>query len=94
MRRRSTCNRLPAASTLTPQATVSAIIDSALVLPRADLSGEAAIAQMADDMRLASQREGGITDRDLELKGWTGDQVKMLAPRANIRAQQLAGASI
>lgn len=93
--RRRYANRLPAApSRLCTQAAVSAIIDSALVPPRAGLTGEAAVAQMADDMRLASQREGGVTDRELELKGWTSAQVKALAPRANIRAQQLAGASV
>jgi hypothetical protein len=93
--RRSTCNRLPASSTsLRPQAIVPAFIDTALVAPRASLSGDAAVAQMADDMRLTGHREGGMTERDLELKGWTFDQVKALAPRANLRAQRLAGASL
>lgn len=90
MRRRH-CNKLTSISTLRTQATVSALIDSSLIRPRASLSGEAATAQMAEDMRHASQREGGVTDRDLELLGWTAGQVEELAPAANIRAQRLAG---
>ena len=89
--RRRYCNKLTPISTLRTQATVSALIDSSLTKPRASLTGEAATAQMAEDMRHAGQREGGITDRDLELLGWTAGQVKELAGAANIRAQRLAG---
>ena len=93
MRRRN-CNRLPASSTLQPAITVSSLIDSALVRPRASLTGHKATAQMAEDMRQGGHREGGVTERDLELLGWTAAQVRDLAAAANIRAQSLAGASV
>jgi hypothetical protein len=93
--RRSTCNRLPAAgTTLRPQASVSALIDTSLVKPRATLRGETAVAQLAEDMRQNGQREGGVTDRDLELLGWTSGQLKEIGPQANLRAQALAGAGV
>lgn len=89
--RRRYCNKLTPISTLRTQVTVSALIDSSLTKPRSSLIGPAAERQMADDMRQAAHREGGITDRDLELLGWTTGQVKELAGAANIRAQRLAG---
>lgn len=93
MRRRSTCNRLPAAAssfTFTPQVTVSALIDSALVPPRAALAEGPATVQLAEDMR----RQDGITRDDLIVLGWTPDQLDALAGRARTRAQRLAGASV
>ena len=93
MRRRH-CNKLTPISTLRTQVTVSALIDSSLTKPRSSLMGPAAERQMADDMRQAAHREGGITDRDLELLGWTPGQVKELAGAANIRAQRLAGMTV
>lgn len=93
MRRRSTCNRLPAASTLKTQATVSSLIDTALVSPRAGLEGRAAVERMADDFRKASQREGGLTRSEMKLSGWTDQQIDAFGDAANILAQSLSGAS-
>jgi hypothetical protein len=45
---------------------------------------------MADDMR----SQDGITDTDLEAKGYTRAQIKTHAPDARQLAQQLAGASL
>lgn len=93
--RRRYANRLPASSTpARHQPAIPAFIDSSIVAPRANLRGDAATARMADDMRLASQREGGITRDDLELLGWTADQVTAIAGKARTRAQQLSGASL
>ncbi|QDM32068.1 hypothetical protein FNL55_12550 [Tardiphaga sp. vice352] len=90
MSRHNRCNRLPPApSTLRTQATVSALIDSAMVQPRAGLTGAAAVAQLADDMR----RSESITRDDLETLGWTSGQLDALAGKARTRAQRLAGAS-
>jgi hypothetical protein len=92
--RRSTCNRLPAAgTTIRPQAHVPDFIATAMVKPRAGLKGDAAVTQLADDMRQAGQREGGVTETDLELLGWTKSQLIELGKSANIRAQRLAGAT-
>lgn len=95
MSRRNRCNTLPGRSgaSLKSQAIVSKLIDSALIGPRAALDGAAAIAQLADDMRQASQREGGVTRDDLKLLGWTGAQIDTLADRARTRAQSLSGAA-
>jgi hypothetical protein len=85
------CNRLPAARTLKPQVTVSALIESALVRPRASLSGTDAVAQLADDMR----RSETATRADLETMGWDRDQLNdTLIGKARVRAQRLAGASV
>lgn len=90
--RRSHCNRLPGRSRFYPAAIViPAFIDSSLVKPRAGLEGHAATAQLAEDMRQASQREGGISRDDLELLGWTPAQIDAHAGKARIRAQALAG---
>jgi hypothetical protein len=95
MPRRSRCNRLtPAPSILPAQATVPGYIATALVAPRAGLKGAAATAQMAEDMRQAGHREGGITEGDLQLLGWTKGQIAEIGAAANIRAQQLAGATV
>jgi hypothetical protein len=84
------CNRLPATRTVKSQASVSALIRSALVRPRASLSGSDAIAQLADDMR----RSETATRADLETMGWTPDQLDALGDKARTRAQRLAGASV
>lgn len=68
MRRRH-CNTLPAASTFKPEIVISPLVDSALVRPRAGLKGQAATAQMAEDMRQGGHREGGVTEHDLKLLG-------------------------
>jgi hypothetical protein len=93
--RRSTCNRLPGISR--PLAAVPQIppyIKSALVKPRAGLEGHAATAQLAEDMRQASSREGGISRDDLELLGWTPAQLDALGAKARQRAQALAGMTV
>lgn len=90
---RRNCNRLPAARTLKPAIQISPLIDSALVCPRASLRGAVATAQMAEDMRQGGHREGGVTEHDLKLLGWSREQICDLADAANIRAQSLAGAT-
>lgn len=93
--RRRYANRLPARSTPpSHHPAIPAFIGTSTVPPRAGLIGDAATAQMADDMRVAGQREGGITRDDLELLGWTPDQVTTIAGKARTRAQLLSGASL
>ena len=93
--RRSHCNHLPAARRLAPPyAAVPAFIDSALVAPRASLSPPAAVRRMADDMRQAGHREGGLTADDLATLGWSQAQIKTHGADARALAQQLAGASL
>jgi hypothetical protein len=46
---------------------------------------------MAEDMRQASQREGGLSRDDMLLLGWTAPQIESLVPAARKRAQALAG---
>ena len=93
--RRSACNRLPPlASPLRPQPAIPAYIDTALVRPRAGLTGTAAVRQLAEDFRQAAYRAGGVSHDDLALLGWTGAQLTEHAVAANLLAQQLAGASL
>lgn len=93
--RRSSCNRLPGIpSFIAPQATVPGFIDSALTKPRASLEGKSATRQMAEDMRQAGHREGGVTRDDLSRMGWTALQIDQHAAAANIQAQALAGATL
>lgn len=95
MRRIRHCNRLPAAKLApAPYFTVPDFIDSALVSPRAALAPTAAVKRMADDMRQADYREGGITEDDLARLGWTSGQIKTLGADARAMAQMLAGASL
>ncbi len=93
--RRSHCNRLPGIR-LFPAAviTIPGFIDNSLVKPRAGLEGNAATAQLADDMRQAGSREGGISRDDLKLLGWTSAQLDALGDKARQRAQNLAGMTI
>lgn len=96
MRRSATVRRYPrpsAASVLRPQPRIAAFIGSALVPPRAAMTDAEAIRQMAEDMRNASQREGGITEDDLEVLGFTRTQIKLLGRDAARRAQALSGLS-
>ncbi|WP_128089575.1 hypothetical protein [Bradyrhizobium viridifuturi] len=93
--RRTFCNRLPAAGrALSALAIVPDYIDTALVKPRAPLSPSETVRRMADDMREASYREGGLTEDDLERKGFTRAQIKAHAADARALAQQLAGPSL
>ncbi len=79
MRRYRHCNRLPGRREprSRPAATVPAFIDSSLVPARSQLSGAAAIARMAQDMREAAYREGGLTEDGMALLGWTAGQIKL-----------------
>lgn len=46
-------------------------------LDRTAMKGrEAIVSQMADDMRLHAANAGSVTERDLELIGWTAGQVE------------------
>lgn len=94
--RRSTCNRLPGVTSTPPRSiTISALIDTSIAKPRAHLTGTDAVRQLADDMRAAYQREGGIGRDELLGLGWTGAQLDgPLAEKARSRAQQLAGAGV
>ncbi|WP_420133977.1 hypothetical protein [Rhodopseudomonas sp.] len=71
-------------------AVVSDLIDTALPPARAGLKGPAAVKRLADDMRQASQREGGITRDELELLGWTSEQLDTHAAAARQHAQALS----
>ncbi|QUS40598.1 hypothetical protein RPMA_18450 [Tardiphaga alba] len=91
MPRRNTCNRLPGVtSTLPPSITISALIDNSTVSARPDLRGKAAVEQMADDMRQFGQREGGVSRDDLELLGWTSQQVDLHSSDARTLALRLS----
>lgn len=93
--RRSACNTLKSGrSSLSPTITIPAFIDSALVPPRATLSGNTATRCMAEDMRQASQREGGLSRDDLLLLGWTSTQIDTIVPAARRRAQALIGLTV
>jgi hypothetical protein len=90
--RRSHCNVVKAGpSRRAPAITIPAFIDSALTKPRAGLSGKTATRVMAEDMRQAAQREGGLSRDDMLLLGWTSAQIETLVPAARERAQALAG---
>lgn len=65
-------------------------IGSSMVPPRAHMSTEQATRQMADDMREAAYREGGLTREGLELLGYTPLQIDSLATAARARANRLA----
>jgi hypothetical protein len=93
--RRSTCNRLPGVSRFTePTPSIPEFITTSFVQPRANLSGDRATSQLAEDMRQAGNREGGVSREDLQLLGWTGAQLDLLGEKARIRAQRLSGGSI
>lgn len=95
MRTSRHCNRLPAAQR-PPLGyfSVPGFIDTALVAPRAGLAPTAAVKRMADDMRQAGYREGGISEDDLARLGWSSGQIKTYGADARALAQQLAGASL
>lgn len=75
-------------------AAVSDLIDTALTPPRAGLSGQAAVKRMAEDMRQAGDREGGITEADLYLLGWTQDQLTIHCAAARALAQAMSGLTV
>jgi hypothetical protein len=95
MKRPYRCNRLPGVTSAPPRSiTISAIIESSIAKPRSELTDFAAVGQLAEDMRTAYQREGGISRDELRGLGWTDAQLDNLAERARSRAQQLAGAGV
>jgi len=61
---------------------------SALAPCRADLTGPAAVNQLADDFIVQSTRNDGVVFVDLIRMGWTGVQLKQHAPAARIVAQR------
>jgi hypothetical protein len=74
-----------------PYAAVSGLIDTALTPARAGLSPSRAVRRMAEDMRQAGQREGGLTRDDLALLGWTAEQIDKHGTAARELAQSLSG---
>lgn len=93
--RRSSCNRLSSRPSFLPsQPSIPAFIDSALVKPRAAMTGAAAVRQLADDFRQAYHREGGVDSLHLKALGWTAAQLIEYGDAANVRAQALAGAAL
>jgi len=61
--------------------------------PRTALSGEAAIEQLADDMRIAATRLGYATKEDMSLLGWKQAQLTEYEAAARERAYALAQAN-
>lgn len=92
--RRSTCNRLtPGRSFLAAAPSIPSFIATSFVKPRAAMSPAEATRQMAEDMRAAAYREGGISQDELETLGFTLAQIKTLGAAARQRAQLLATAT-
>lgn len=84
--------RLPGiTSTPCPQPRIASFIASSMVRPRASMADPAALLQMADDMREANYREGGMTRDGLLLLGWTPKQIDRLSQPARVYAQELSG---
>jgi hypothetical protein len=55
-------------------------------LDRGALSGAAAVAQMADDLRTFVANCGAVLEEDLELIGWTPQQIAAHGRAARARA--------
>jgi hypothetical protein len=72
------------------QPAIAGFIKTSLRQPRASLPSGKAVAQMADDMREAAYREGGLTREGLELLGYTRAQIDTLTPAARARANELS----
>ena len=56
-------------------------------LDRAKLEGKAALAQMADDLRVLTANAGCITEADLELMGWLPTQIAKHGQEAGRQAR-------
>jgi len=94
MRRRH-ANRLPAApGHIQPQPPIPSFIASSIAPKRAQLKDSAAEHQLAEDMRAAHYREGGISHDELLGLGWTATQLGIHAEAARSQAQQLAGTGV
>jgi hypothetical protein len=94
MARSSTIRRYAqpsAPSVLRPQPQVPKFIATSFVQPRAAMPDSVAIGQMAEDMREGAYREGGVTEADLLVRGWTPAQITRLAAPARQLAQRRAG---
>lgn len=55
-------------------------------LDRAHLRGQAAVSQMADDMRLMTANAGCVTEDDMKVLGWTRGQIATLGDAARNHA--------
>lgn len=87
--------RIPNGPTvLPPYPAVPPFIASAVVPPRSSLPDEAATVRMAEDMREAGTREGGVSRDGLALLGWTGRQIDRLAGAARELAHRDAVMSL
>lgn len=91
MRRTASRNQQPT-SFFRPnlQARVPGYIASALTVPRATMTGEKAVEQMADDLRVTETRSGSVTREDLEVLGWSGLQIDRHISAARKTAQSLS----
>lgn len=86
--------KLPGVTTALPTPLkIAPYIATSAVPPRSELGREDAIRQMAEDMREAHYREGGIDRDGLELLGYTTEQITSLAASARRRANRLAQAA-
>lgn len=59
-------------------------------LVRATLRGAAAVARMADDLRVMAASVAAITADDMELLGWTRAQLALHGPDARAAAMRAA----
>lgn len=83
--------RMPGTTTIfQPRPTIPDFIPTSFVQPRGLMPDSTAIGQMAEDMREATYREGGVTEDDLKVKGWSAGQIKRLGDDARQLAQQRA----
>jgi hypothetical protein len=90
MRRTSRPPRPSARTAPRPFHNVPNFISTSLVPPRAAMSDDAATRQMAEDMRAAGYREGGISADDLETLGFTSEQIDRLGRAAARQAHALS----
>lgn len=56
------------------------------LIVRDGMRGDAAVSQMAEDMRTIAASKGNVTESDLTLLGWTASQVTMHNANARARA--------
>lgn len=95
MRTSRHCNRLPARPSFLPaRPAIPGFIPTALVKPRAAMGPSETVRQMAEDMRAAESREGGVSIDELKALGFTAGQIKTHGDDARIRAQALSGAAL
>lgn len=90
MRRSNRPARYEAPTARHRQSDIPGFIATSLVKPRAAMNADDALRQMADDMRNAAYREGGINADDLEALGFTPDQIKAHGREASRKAHALS----